>query len=332
MASYPDLELPARMIPVPSSISEAAQGLLAAMSSFPTTPYPELSDRKGWDKRVERAETMMLQFMGSMTEKLEGVSAQACDLGGVPAFRLKPEIGANEGGVVLDIHGGGLTNGGGELCKITGMMAASALNALTYAVDYRMPPAHPYPAPLNDCIAAYRALLKLYPAEKVIVRGTSAGGNLAAAMILRARDEGLALPLAVVLGTPEVDLTESGDSFRTNAGIDVVLKGSLMPANLLYAAGHDLADPYLSPLFGDFSKGFPPTIITTGTRDLFLSNSVRMHNALRRAGNRSELIVEEAMPHGGFLGAPEDALVAADVRDFAERAWRGEFGRRSSQT
>ncbi len=325
MSSYPDLELPARRIPVPSSISEAAQGLLAAMGSFPPTPYPELGDREGWDKRVERAEAMMLQFMGSMTAKLEGIAAQACDLGGVPGFRLEPQQGRNEAGVVLDIHGGGLTNGGGELCRITGMMAASSLGALTFAVDYRMPPAHPYPAPLDDCVAAYRTLLERYPAEKIVIRGTSAGGNLAAALVLRARDEGLAAPAGVILATPEIDLTESGDSFRTNEGIDVVLKGSLMPANLLYAAGHDLADPYLSPLFGDFSKGFPPTLITTGTRDLFLSNSVRMHNALRRAGNRSELIVEEAMPHGGFLGAPEDALVAADVRDFAERAWRGAF-------
>lgn len=328
MSSYPDLELPARAIPVPSSISDAAQGLLAAMGSFPRTPYPDPKDRAGWDERVEKAEAMMLQFMQGMTEKLDGISAQACDLGGVPGFKLEPQHGANAIGVVLDIHGGGLTNGGGELCKITGMMAASSLAAITYAVDYRMPPAHPYPAPLDDCMAAYRALLKLYPAEKIVIRGTSAGGKLAAALILRARDEGLVAPVAVILATPEIDLTESGDSFRTNEGIDVVLKGSLMPANLLYAAGHDLADPYLSPLFGDFSKGFPPTIITTGTRDLFLSNSVRMHNALRRAGNRSELIVEEAMPHGGFLGAPEDALVAADVRDFAERAWRGEFRRK----
>ena len=150
----------------------------------------------------------------------------------------------------------------------------------------------------------------------------SAGGNLAAALALRARDEGLPLPAALVLMTPEVDLTESGDSFRTNLGVDTVLTRSLMPANLLYAAGHDLADPYLSPLFGDFTKGFPPTLLTAGTRDLFLSNAVRMHRALRAAGIPAELHLLEAAPHGGFFRtSPEELELEAEVRRFVVEKW-----------
>jgi acetyl esterase/lipase len=122
----------------------------------------------------------------------------------------------------------------------------------------------------------------------------------------------------VVLGTPEVDLTESGDSFVTNLGVDSRL-GPLMPVNLLYADGHDLAHPYLSPVFGDL-RGFPPTILTTGTRDLFLSNTVRMHRALRRVGVAAELHVLEAAPHGGFFGlAPEDAELTDEIRLFIDR-------------
>jgi acetyl esterase/lipase len=102
--------------------------------------------------------------------------------------------------------------------------------------------------------------------------------------------------------------------------VDTVLQASLMPANRLYAAGHDLAHPYLSPLFGDFAKGFPPTLLTTGTRDLFLSNTVRLHRALRAAGIRAELHVIEAAPHAGFFGAPEDREVDRDVRRFVEEA------------
>jgi monoterpene epsilon-lactone hydrolase len=86
----------------------------------------------------------------------------------------------------------------------------------------------------------------------------------------------------------------------------VVLPRGLPELNALYADGHDLAHPYLSPLFGDFTKGFPPTFIQSGTRDIFLSNSVRMHRALRRAGIEAELHVGEAMPHGGFGNASED--------------------------
>jgi monoterpene epsilon-lactone hydrolase len=105
-----------------------------------------------------------------------------------------------------------------------------------------------------------------------------------AALLLRVRDEGLPLPAAALLLSPELDLTESGDSFRTNLGVDTVLTRGTMPVNPLYAGDHDLTDPYLSPLFGDFSAGFPPTLLASGTRDLFPSNAVRMHRALRAAG------------------------------------------------
>jgi acetyl esterase/lipase len=194
---------------------------------------------------------------------------------------------------------------------------ALARRMVTWAVDYRMPPLHPYPAALDDCITVYRrALADRAPAD-IVVGGGSAGGNLAAALLLRAKDEGLPMPAALVLISPEVDLTESGDSFHTNLGVDHVL-GSLMHVNLLYANGHDLADPYLSPLFGDVT-GFPPTFLQTGTRDLFLSNTVRMHRKLRAAGVDAELHVFEAMPHGGFGGAPEDLEIATEARRFVDR-------------
>jgi acetyl esterase/lipase len=135
--------------------------------------------------------------------------------------------------------------------------------------------------------------------------------------MLRARGEGLPMPAALALITPEVDLTESGDTFHTNLGIDNVL-GRLMEVNLLYANGHDLTHPYLSPLFGDVSH-FPPTFLQAGTRDLFLSNTVRMHRKLRNAGVDAELHVFEAMPHGGFGGAPEDRELAAELRRFLDK-------------
>jgi epsilon-lactone hydrolase len=112
-----------------------------------------------------------------------------------------------------------------------------------------------------------------------------------------------------VLRSPEADLTEAGDSFETNNGIDAIMT-RLTNSIALYANGHDLRDPYLSPLYGDFSLGFPPTILTAGTRDLFLSNTVLMHRALRRAKVEAELHVWEAMSHAGFFGlAPEDREV-----------------------
>ena len=141
---------------------------------------------------------------------------------------------------------------------------------------------------------------------------------MAAALILRARDEGLPLPAAVIFNTGAFDLTGSGDSWQTNDGLDNVLSGPVEPSTELYAGGHDRAEPYISPLFGDLA-GLPPVILLSGTRDRLLSDNVRMHRALRQAGVEAELHVWEAAGHGGFLGmAPEDAERFAELRRFAE--------------
>jgi epsilon-lactone hydrolase len=119
--------------------------------------------------------------------------------------------------------------------------------------------------------------------------------------------------------TPAVDLTQSGDSLHTNLGLDPLIQRPDQPAFSLYAGGHDVTDPYLSPLFGDFTTGFPPTILTTGTRDMLLSDTVRMHRALRAADIPAELHVVEAGGHGGFFGmAPEDEAIAREIRRFVD--------------
>jgi acetyl esterase/lipase len=166
-------------------------------------------------------------------------------------------------------------------------------------------------------VAVYRAALELRDPADLFVGGASAGGNLAAALIVRARDEGLPMPAALVLPTPAVDLTESGDTFQTLDGVDA-LRGQ-MAVNLLYANGRDLADPYLSPLFASLS-GFPPTFLQSGTRDLLLSNTVRMHRKLLAAGIETELHIFEAMPHAGFGGSsPEDMELDAAIRTFLDK-------------
>jgi monoterpene epsilon-lactone hydrolase len=308
--------VPERPLPAPASVSPHAQAMLA-MPWREGEPYPPVDDPEAWRRYIRQMDDGLQQMMapGVASSRAE-VHADALD--GVPAFRITPEHlqPALEGWVQLDIHGGALIMGGGESCRIMGIRAAERAGLPTWSVDYRMPPDHPYPTPLDDCMTAYRALLRDHPPSRIVIEGGSAGGNLAAALVLRARDEGLPLPAGLVLITPEVDLTESGDSFATNLGVDNVLTRRLMPANLLYANGHDLAHPYLSPLFGDFTRGFPPTFVQAGTRDLFLSNAVRMHRALWRAEVPVELHIFEAMPHGGFFGAPEDHELEAAVRRF----------------
>jgi len=313
------LRLPARDIPIPTSISPAAQAYLAPRPQ-PVAEFPPLDDRAGWRAHIAAMEEGLIPRLRQMRSSIS-VEIEERDADGARIFDITPSgLLPDDRGVVLDMHGGGLILFGGEMCRMMGIGAAAVLQRRIWTVDYRMPPDHPYPAALDDCVAAYRALLRERSPREIIISGGSAGGNLAAATILRARDEGLPLPAGALLNTPEVDLTESGDSFHTNLGVDPGLR-SLMPANLLYANGHDLRHPYLSPLFGDFSKGFPPTLLTTGTRDLFLSNTVRMHRALRAADIPAELHVVEAGGHGNFPGTPESEEMDREVRRFIQAAW-----------
>jgi len=313
-----ELDVPARSVPVPEHLSPEAAGVLG-MGRMELFPFPAQDDIDGWRSMAAERELVMRSFLVGAFEQL-AVSSETVVIGGVPVYVLTPEgVEVDDPRVYLDIHGGALITGSGDSCRGMGAMAAVRNQMCTWSVDYRMPPDHPYPAALDDCMGVYRELLREHRPEHLVIGGSSAGGNLAAALVLRARDEGLPLPAAAVLSSPEADLTESGDSFHTNLGVDSVLSESLMPANLLYAGGHDLEDPYLSPLFGDFSKGFPPTFLSTGTRDLFLSNTVRLHRALRNAGIPAELHVMEAAPHGGFFGSsPEDAEIGREVRRFID--------------
>jgi len=314
------LHVPAREIPVPAHLSPQAQAWLSMVPPSQTSAYPALDDAEAWRQRIAVSDAMIMQmYIGGRSPA--GLAIEAVDIDGVACFSLVPE-GVTEADrrVYLDIHGGALIMGAGEVCKAMAMGSAANLGTRVVAVDYRMPPDYPYPASLDDCLTVYRALLRDYEPKDIIVGGGSAGGNLAAALLLRARDEGLPLPAAAALGSPEVDLTESGDSFNTNAGIDGM--GSLMQANLLYAGDADLTDPYISPLFGDFTQGFPPTMLSAGTRDVFLSNAVRMHRALRDAGIEAELHILEAAAHGAFGGStPEEASLDRETKRFCEKWW-----------
>jgi acetyl esterase/lipase len=166
--------------------------------------------------------------------------------------------------------------------------------------------------------------VKSTDSRKMSIFGSSTGGGLTLSMVLRARDEKLPLPAAIAPGTPWSDLTETGDSYKTNEWVDntlVTWHGWLGDAAKLYAGRHDLKEPYLSPIYGDF-QGFPPAILTTGTRDLFLSNTIRTHRKLRRAGVIAELNVYEGLSHGQYLldpKAPETKEAITDIADFFDR-------------
>lgn len=318
-------------IGVPTSISAVAAEQLASTMALDIANEKSPRDAAGWEEMASFANEMLLAMIPGPSSE---TTVTPATIGDVAAYDVDPQ-GRSSDLTCLFLHGGALVIGAGPVCCAMTASFAEGAGIRSIGVDYRMPPTHPYPTPLDDCVAAYRALLDDHDPSGVVVAGISAGGNLAAALALRVRDEGLPSPAAVVLLTPEADLTESGDSFTTLMGVDPVLRAGQTEAITVYSDGHDLRDPYLSPLFGDFGKGFPPTFLQCGTRDLFLSNTVRFHRALRRCAIPAELHVFEAMPHGGFgsileggLGsAPEDREVYEELRRFLADCRRFRNGR-----
>ena len=310
-----------RVIPVPTSVSRQAADALKNMVGDDGVPLnarhrlPAAEDRVAWTALKEAAQANYALTIAESAGELRS-NIVSVFVGSATIHVATPETSTRSDCAIIDLHGGALVLGGGAACQVGTRRQADLHGMRCYGVDYRTPPEHPFPAALDDCLAAYRYVLEQHAPEKVVISGRSAGGNLAAAMLLLARRKGLPMPAGLVLLSPQVDLTESGDSFMVNRTVDLVLPGSLMASNLLYADGADLADPLLSPLFGDLT-GFPPVLLQAGTRDLFLSNTVRMHRALRRVGVPADLHVFEAMPHGGFTGrTPEEMELQREVTTF----------------
>jgi len=314
----PVLEVPARQIPVPASLSQEARAYLAR-GPLIAPPSPPLDDVEGWRKMIAATDAMVLsRLAGPDSAWTEAFRVEQLTVGGITVYDVTPPgLDPGDRRIYCEPHGGAFIVGGGELCKFTGIRAAAKTGLRVWSPDYRMPPDHPYPAAVDDCLAVYQALLDSRRPAELVLGGVSAGGNIAAAVILRARDQGLPLPAAAVLQTPGTDLSFAGDTFETNLGVDTVITGNDRSAMALYAGGHDVTDPYLSPVFGDFTRGFPPTLLASGTRDVLLSDTVRLHQALRAAGIEADLHVLEAAPHGFFGGGtPEDRALDAQVRHF----------------
>ncbi len=315
----------AHYVPAPATVSPQAQAFLSQrMAAIGPLPPEDLTDKNGWREYLAMSNQWLLEGMkmGAAAFPAEIITHERPRS---PVYEIVPQTPAPEmqGAALLYIHGGAYMQGSGLAGAYMAMPLACVAGVATFAVDYRMPVDHPFPTGLDDCVDAYRWLLESYEPKKIAIAGGSAGGGLAAALTLKIRDMGLPMPGAVVLATPESDLTESGDSFETNIHVDVVMTKRLTDSIALYANGHDLRDPYLSPFFGDFTKGFPPTFLNCGTRDVFLSNTVLLHRKLRRAGIPAELHVWEGMPHGGFFGAPEDLEVFEEQARFIKEQLAG---------
>jgi len=207
-------------------------------------------------------------------------------------------IGGSEQSALIYFHGGAYMVGSLVSNRVLAVDFAQATGCNTLSFEYRLAPEHPFPAALEDAMNVYRHVLELgIQPEHIAFVGDSAGGGLELGAALKARDEGLPLPKAIVAISPWVDLTLSGESYQTKKNLDPLLThAKLARAVGYYAPGCDLHNPYISPLYGDFT-GFPPTLIHVGTHEVLLSEAQQLSANMRRDGVSVTLDEWEGMWH-----------------------------------
>ncbi len=199
---------------------------------------------------------------------------------------------------VLYFHGGGYFFCGLDTHRPTCAYLARTAEARVLSVDYRMAPEHVFPAAVDDAVAWWKELLRQGTRpEEAVFAGDSAGGGLALACMVAARDQGLPLPAGGVLFSPWSDLSCSGETMTTLADADVMFNAALLPeAAALYLAGQPADTPLASPLFADL-KGLPPLMIHASKHEILLADSTRLHERAQRQGVQSELHLKAKMPH-----------------------------------
>jgi epsilon-lactone hydrolase len=314
------LEVPARTLPVPTTVSPEMQALIGAPLSGNWNVVPKSDDE--W-KKISAASAG--RGLPALREKFS-VKSESMMVNGVQAYLITPQVipPENRNRLLIHVHGGCYVLNGGEAGTTEAVYMAGFGRFKVLSIDYRRPPEFPYPAALDDGVAVWKGALKMADPKNMAIFGTSAGGALTLSMVLRAKQEQLPLPGAIASGTPMSDLTKTGDSFYTNFMVDNVLVGSDGRCDAmakLYANGRDLKDPMLSPVYGDM-QGFPPTVLTTGTRDLLLSNTVRVHRKLRQAGVEAALHVYEGQSHAHYMRsstAPETKEAFEEIARFFDK-------------
>jgi acetyl esterase/lipase len=306
------LELGPRVLPPPGGAGDLLREAIEASSVADRAAELGIvpADEIEWLQFIVESEAEGEAEVMAAVERLP-VSVQPGAIAGVDTFHVVPDWvdEAHEDHLLVHVHGGAYVLGGGVSGTAEAIALVLGTGIRAISIDYRMAPHHPYPAAVDDVIAVYQHLLSERSARSIAMGGSSAGGGITLTAIQQLIEQGAEMPAALFIGTPGADLTATGDSFSINQGVDrhiPTLDGFIDAAVRLYAGNLDVADPRISPIYGDF-EGFPPTLLVSGTRDLFLSNTVRTHTKLRQAGAEADLLVYEGMAHADYLHVPTAA-------------------------
>ncbi|HEV7184617.1 MAG TPA: alpha/beta hydrolase [Leifsonia sp.] len=272
------------------------------------------SPQPGGPVLVEQMREGFAHFMSTFPIPL-GVTRTAVELAGRQAVLVDP-VGGRRPGMILYFHGGSFSLGSPETAMALTAHLVERTGVRAVSIDYRLAPEHPFPAAIDDCLAAYRALLdRGVTPQSIVFAGDSAGGGLAVTTTLAARSAGLPMPAGILAFSPGLDHTRSGGSMTVKEGVDPLFTAEGMRRTEdLYLNGQDPAQPLLAPAVLADLSGFPPILLQVGTNELLLDDSVRLAERAREAEVDVILDIVADVPHvfPAFIGVIDEADQAVD--------------------
>jgi epsilon-lactone hydrolase len=278
-----------RIVPVPGTISPEAQKFISRPG--PSGPPESLAEqRKHTDEfRVGRAAEARKLFPVNVEGKTLG--GVRCDI--ITPLKIPPD---KRDRVLINVHGGGFVTDSGSL--VEGIPIAYLTRTTVVSVYYRLAPEHPFPAAVDDTVAVYKELLKTHKPQDMALFGTSAGAILTGEVAVELRHLNLPLPAALGIFSGTGDMSQPGDSeaLFTIWGFPALKSPPKGPLANQYVGSYNPKDPVLSPDYADL-HGFPPTLFVSSTRDVLLSGTTTLDRAFLRAGDQTQLVVFEALPH-----------------------------------
>ena len=301
--------------PVPEVLSEEAK------RAWLNLPHLPLSANNPKQLAVMRQLTEMGD--NAVYEQLrESFSLEDAVINGITTMWISPPELRHDDKVMVFLHGGGYSVGSRKTELALQTAVASRLSVKVISIEYPLAPEHPYPAATNAIVNAYKGLLDQYDAANIAFFGTSAGGGLALATLLRLKQDGIALPAASAALSPAADMSHSGDSMTLVGVKDPLLAANgLIDALSSYCGEADSKDPLISPVFGDFTD-VTPLFLFAGTRELVASDAIRTAARARRDGCDVELFVSDGMWHVSIAdssGVPEKQAAFDDMIRFLRR-------------
>lgn len=311
---------------IPTTISSEGQTFLKenfTKAAKDASSIPQGIDQQGW-KALQKITDDQVKPLNDAAVAMYQPTIVKGEMAGIPILDIRPNNWQDNGKVLVYVHGGAYVAYHPESTLASSVPVADDTGMRVVAIDYTLAPFAQYQIITDQVIAVMQALVKQgYKMSDIAMYGDSAGGGLVAGSVLKMRDLNLELPAALVLWSPWADITETGDSYHTLKEAEPLYRYDLLlkPSADAYAPVAEQKHPYVSPVYGDYSKPFPPVLIQGGTKELLLSGMVRLYQAIDTQGGQAKLDLYEGMWHvfqAYSFHIPEAVTARQKMSDFLE--------------